>query len=229
MCDEKIVDDWNKHLGQSGDLTRRQFGAVSVGAGLAMFWSRTAGAVDVTSADIEVSTPDGVADCHFVHPSSGRHPGVLIWPDALGLRPAFKQMGKRLAESGYSVLVVNQYYRAQKAPIAAEGASFADEAVRNKIRPLMGTLNAETHVTDAKAFVGFLDGQDAVDPQPKGGHDGLLHGRSDHHANSGRPARPHRRRRFVPRGRTRERCSGQPPSAGTSNEGALSVCRCAER
>ena len=176
MCDEKIVDDWNQHLSRSGELTRRQFGAVSVGAGLAMFWSRTAGAVDVTSADIEVSTPDGVADCHFVHPSSGRHPGVLIWPDALGLRPAFKQMGKRLAESGYSVLVVNQYYRAQKAPIAAEGASFADEAVRNKIRPLMGTLNAETHVTDAKAFVGFLDGQDAVDPNRKVGTMGYCMG-----------------------------------------------------
>ena len=176
MCDEKIVDDWNQHLSRSGELTRRQFGAVSVGAGMAMFWSRTAGAVDVTSADIEVSTPDGVADCHFVHPSSGRHPGVLIWPDALGLRPAFKQMGKRLAESGYSVLVVNQYYRAQKAPIAAEGASFADEAVRNKIRPLMGTLNAETHVTDAKAFVGFLDGQDAVDPNRKVGTMGYCMG-----------------------------------------------------
>ena len=176
MCDEKIVDDWNKHLGRFGELTRRQFGAVSVGAGMAMFWSRTAGAVDVTSADIEVSTPDGVADCHFVHPSSGRHPGVLIWPDALGLRPAFKQMGKRLAESGYSVLVVNQYYRAQKAPIAAEGASFADEAVRNKIRPLMETLNAETHVTDARAFVGFLDGQDAVDPNRKVGTMGYCMG-----------------------------------------------------
>ena len=176
MCDEKIVDDWNRHLGRSGELTRRQFGAVSVGAGMAMFWSRTAGAVDVTSADIEVSTPDGVADCHFVHPSSGRHPGVLIWPDALGLRPAFKQMGKRLAESGYSVLVVNQYYRAQKAPIAAEGASFADEAIRNKIRPLMGTLNAETHVTDARAFVGFLDGQDAVDPNRKVGTMGYCMG-----------------------------------------------------
>ena len=176
MCDEKIVDDWNEHLGRSENLTRRQFGALSVGTGMAMFWSRTAGAVDVTSADIEVMTPDGMADCHFVHPSSGRHPGVLIWPDALGLRPAFKQMGKRLAESGYSVLVVNQYYREQKAPIAPEGASFADEAVRNKIRPLMGTLNAETHVIDATAFIGFLDGSDAVDPNRKMGTMGYCMG-----------------------------------------------------
>ena len=140
MCDEKTVDDWKQYLNRSEDLTRRQFGALSAGVGMAMFWSQAAGAVDVTDADIEVSTPDGVADCYFVHPSSGRHPGVLIWPDALGLRPTFKQMGKRLAESGYSVLVVNQYYRERKAPIAPEGASFADEDVRNTIRPLMGTL-----------------------------------------------------------------------------------------
>ena len=141
-----------------------------------MFWSRTAGAVDVTSADIDVPTPNGTADCHFVYPTSGRHPGVLIWPDALGLRPAFKQMGKRLAESGYSVLVVNQYYRELKAPVAPEGASFADEAVRNKIRPLMGTLNADTHVTDATAFVSFLDEQDAVDPNRKIGTMGYCMG-----------------------------------------------------
>ncbi len=176
MCDEKIVDDWNDYLQRAGDLTRRQFGAVSVGTGMAMFWSRAAGAVDVTSSDIEVSTPDGVADCHFVHPASGSHPGVLIWPDAMGLRPAFKEMGKRLAESGYSVLVVNQYYREQKAPVAPEGSSFADEAVRNKIRPLMATLSAETHVTDATAFVGFLDGQDVVDSNRKMGTMGYCMG-----------------------------------------------------
>ena len=176
MCDEKTVDDWKQYLNRSEDLTRRQFGALSAGVGMAMFWSQAAGAVDVTDADIEVSTPDGVADCYFVHPSSGRHPGVLIWPDALGLRPTFKQMGKRLAESGYSVLVVNQYYRERKAPIAPEGASFADEDVRNTIRPLMGTLNPDTHVTDATAFVGFLDRQDAVDSNRKMGTMGYCMG-----------------------------------------------------
>ncbi len=176
MCDEKTVDDWKQYLNRSEDLTRRQFGALSAGVGMAMFWSQAAGAVDVTDADIEVSTPDGVADCYFVHPSSGRHPGVLIWPDALGLRPTFKQMGKRLAESGYSVLVVNQYYRERKAPVAPEGASFADEDVRNTIRPLMGTLNPDTHVTDATAFVGFLDRQDAVDSNRKMGTMGYCMG-----------------------------------------------------
>ena len=65
----------------------------------------------MSETDLDVTTPDGVADSYFVHPSSGTHPGVLIWPDAFGLRPAKKQMARRLAESGYSVLVVNQYYR----------------------------------------------------------------------------------------------------------------------
>ena len=65
---------------------------------------------------------DGTADAYFVHPASGTAPGVLIWPDIFGLRPAFRQMGKRLAESGYAVLVVNQFYRSQKAPVVPDGA-----------------------------------------------------------------------------------------------------------
>jgi carboxymethylenebutenolidase len=85
------------------------------------------------------------------------------WPDALGLRPAFEQMGRRLAESGYAVLTVNQYYRNTRAPILPEGASFQDPATRDTIVPLMGSLSPATHVTDARAFIGWLDQQDAVD------------------------------------------------------------------
>ena len=192
-------------------LTRREFGAVSAGAGLAMFWPRAANAQDVTASEIDVTTPDGVADCHFVHPASGAHPGVLIWPDAFGLRPAKRQMARRLAESGYSVLVVNQYYRSQRAPIV-ETTNFAAEA--GTLRPLMGTLNAETHVRDARAFVGFLDRPGGGRLQPQDGDDGLLHGRSDHHAHRRRAARPHRRRRLVPRGRPRHRPARQPAPAG---------------
>ena len=162
MCDEGTLRDAQDYLRRSGNLTRRAFGSLSVGTGLAMLLPRAANALAVTAADVEVSTPDGTADCHFVHPSSGAHPGVLIWPDALGLRPAFKQMGRRLAESGYAVLVVNPYYRKVKAPVLPEGASFRDEATRKKIFPLMRSLSAETNVTDAKAFVGFLDAQGAV-------------------------------------------------------------------
>ena len=163
MCDEKTMDDMDEYLRRSGNLSRRQFAAVSVATGLAALLPRAAQALDVTGADIEVKTPDGLADCYFVHPSSGVHPGVLIWPDARGLRPTFKLMARRLAESGYSVLVVNPYYRLKKAPIVPDGASFEDEETRNTIMSMMGTLNAETHVTDAKAFVSFLDSQAVVD------------------------------------------------------------------
>ena len=162
MCDERTHRDEEEYLRRSASLTRRDFGTLSLGAGLAMLLPRAAAALEVTAADVEVPTPDGTADCHFVHPASGVHPGVLIWPDALGLRPAFEQMGRRLAESGYAVLVVNPYYRTEKAPVLPEGASFRDEATRKKIFPLMRSLTPETIVTDARAFVGFLDAQDAV-------------------------------------------------------------------
>ena len=162
MCDERTLRDEEEYLRRSGNLTRREFGALSVGAGLAVLLPRAAAALEVSAADVEVSTPDGTADCHFVHPASGTHPGVLIWPDALGLRPAFEQMGRRLAESGYAVLVVNPYYRTERAPVLPEGASFRDEATRKKIFPLMRSLTPETNVADATAFVGFLDAQDAV-------------------------------------------------------------------
>ncbi|MCY4027606.1 MAG: dienelactone hydrolase family protein [Acidobacteria bacterium] len=172
MCDERTAADTVEHL-RAKKLTRREFGAVSAGAGLAMFWPRAANAQDVTASEIDVTTPDGVADCHFVHPASGAHPGVLIWPDAFGLRPAKRQMARRLAESGYSVLVVNQYYRSQRAPIV-ETRNFAAEAAT--LRPLMGTLNADTHVRDARAFVGFLDDQSSVDSNRKMGTMGYCMG-----------------------------------------------------
>ena len=83
-----------------------------------MMLPQVANAAAVTESEVTVTTPDGTADCYFVHPSSGTAPGVLMWPDIFGLRPAFRQMGKRLAESGYSVLVVNPFYRTKKAPTA---------------------------------------------------------------------------------------------------------------
>ena len=176
MCDERTVNDVNEYLRRSGNLTRRQFGALSVGTGLAMFLPRAADAQAVTEGDVSVPTPDGAADCYFVHPSSGAHPGVLIWPDALGLRPAFRQMGRRLAESGYSVLVVNQYYRGKKAPVVPEGASFQDPETRNMLEPLRGALSAETHVTDATAFLSYLDGQASVADDRKMGTMGYCMG-----------------------------------------------------
>ncbi len=172
MCDDRTVVDNTEYL-RAKTLTRRQFGAVSAGAGLAMLLPRAANAQAVSETERDVTTPDGVADCYFVHPSSGAHPGVLIWPDAFGLRPALRQMGRRLAESGYSVLVVNQYYRSQRAPIVST-TNFAE--VRGTLMPLMGSLNADTQTRDAMAFVSFLDTQPAVDRTRKMGTMGYCMG-----------------------------------------------------
>lgn len=161
MCDEHTVRDNEKFLGSG--LSRRQFGAVAAGAALAMALPRPANAQATTGQDVIVPTPDGEADGYFVHPAAGAHAGVIVWPDVLSLRPAFRAMGKRLAESGYAVLVVNPYYRQAKAPVVSEGASFQDAATRERVLPLARSLTAETNVTDAKAFVGWLDAQAAVD------------------------------------------------------------------
>jgi len=159
MCDDRTEAENVEHLTQK-KLTRRQFGAISAGAGLAWLWPRPANAQAVTEREIDVTTPDGVADCFFVTPESGAHPGVLIWPDAFGLRPAMRQMARRLSESGYSVLVVNQYYRSQRAPVVSS-TNFAE--VRETLAPLMGALNAETQTRDATTFIRFLDTQPSVD------------------------------------------------------------------
>ncbi len=176
MCDDRTFRESDEYLKNRNDLTRRKFNALSAGAGLSMLLPRGAGAEEVTEQDVEVTTPDGVADCYFVHPASGRHPGVLVWPDILGLRPSYRQIGRRLAESGYSVLVVNPFYRSARSPVVPEGATFQDESVRNKVFPLARQLNAETHVTDARAFVDFLDSQAAIDPARKMGTTGYCMG-----------------------------------------------------
>lgn len=165
MCDERVFAEHDAHLRRSGGLTRREFGVLSAGVGLASLWPpiAAADALDVVDAEVVVPTPDGKADCHFVHPAKGRHPGVILWPDAFGLRPTMKKMGRRLASAGYSVLVVNPYYRKVVAPFLPEGASFADPPTREKIMAMMGTLSATTHMADARTFVDWLDAQASVD------------------------------------------------------------------
>lgn len=162
MCDQDTLKTWSKYLKDHPPVSRRAFGAMSAGAGLMAMLPPVVNAQAVTESDVTVTTPDGSADCYFVHPSSGSNPGVIVWPDILGLRPAFRQMGRRLAESGYSVLVVNPFYRSARAPVVPDGASFGDQVVRDTVFPLARTLNAETHRTDAIAFVDWLDAQDAV-------------------------------------------------------------------
>jgi carboxymethylenebutenolidase len=122
MCDQDHSEQDLKEFEAKGWLTRKQFG-VMLGAGVSMMLPQVANAAAVTEAEVNIKTPDGTCDAYFVHPSTGTAPGVLMWPDIFGLRPAYHQMAKRLAESGYSVLVVNPFYRVQKAPTAAQGAA----------------------------------------------------------------------------------------------------------
>ena len=167
MCDQDHFEDDRKDYEALGLVTRRQFG-VLVGAGISLVLPQVMNAVAVTEADVTVKTPDGEADCYFVHPASGTGAGVLIWPDIFGLRPAFRQMGKRLAESGYSVLVVNPFYRVKKAPTAPNGAATPIPDVM----PLAKGLNETTQMTDAKAFIGWLDAQASVAKNRKIGTQG---------------------------------------------------------
>ncbi len=176
MCDEHTEQDNQIYFQKAAGLTRREFNTLAVGAGLALSLPAIANAKAVKEKDVIITTPDGQADVYFVHPAKGHHPAVLIWPDIMGLRPAFKLMGKRLAESGYAVLVVNPYYRTQPAPVIEPGENFSQESTRNKVRPLAGTLTPETQVIDAKAFIEFLDQQPAVDKKRKMGTTGYCMG-----------------------------------------------------
>ena len=171
MCDQDHFEEDRQQWEARGLVTRRQFG-VLVAAGVAMLLPKVADAVTVTESEVMVKTPDGTADCYFVHPATGAAAGVLVWPDIFGLRPAFRQMGKRLAESGYSVLVVNPFYRVKKAPTAENGAATPIQ----QLMPLAQALNETTHMTDAKAFIAWLDQQPSVAKNRKVGTQGYCMG-----------------------------------------------------
>src|SRR5580704_12746604 len=171
MCDQDHFDKDREEYEARGLVTRKQFGAM-LGAGIAMMLPKVANAVMVTESEVTIKTPDGTADCYFVHPATGTAPGVLVWPDIFGLRPAFRQMATRLAESGYSVLVVNPFYRTKKAPTADAGAATPIP----QLMPLAQSLNETTHMTDAKAFIGWLDQQPSVAKNRKMGTQGYCMG-----------------------------------------------------
>ena len=171
MCDQDHFEDDRLDFEARGMVTRRQFGAL-LGAGMLMALPKVLNAVAVTDSEVTIKTPDGTADCYFVHPASGTAAAVLVWPDIFGLRPAFRQMGKRLAESGYSVLVVNPFYRTKKAPTADNGAATPIP----QLMPLAQSLNATTHMNDAKAFIAWLDQQPSVAKNRKVGTQGYCMG-----------------------------------------------------
>jgi carboxymethylenebutenolidase len=171
MCDELTNNDIEEYLREKG-ITRRDFGIGGAGAALMMMLPPVANAMDVVEQDVMVQTPDGMADCYFVHPASGKHAAVIVWPDIVSIRPAFRAMGKRLAESGYAVLVVNPYYRSHKGQIVPDGKGFRDPGIRELLMPHAQSLSPETCVTDGRAFVQFLDQQAAVDTSRKIGTTG---------------------------------------------------------
>ena len=132
----------------------------------------------MTETDVEIHTPDGTCDAAFIHPDQGAHPGVLIWADAFGLRPVTRDMARRLAAEGYSVLVPNPFYRVSKAPFTtAAGFDFQNPADRQKLQPLRDSVTAPGAVErDAVAFVAFLDAQKEVDKSKKIGTQGYCMG-----------------------------------------------------
>lgn len=165
----------------SNNLTRRDFATLLVGAGLAATVSAVTVAgveVAVVETDVEIKMADGVCDAAFFHPKSGKHPGVLIWPDAFGLRPAMRGFGRRLAAEGYSVLVPNPYYRNGKAPFTdASVFDFSNPADMAKLTPLRAPLNVAGNIEkDALAYVAFLDAQKEVNKLKKIGSQGYCMG-----------------------------------------------------
>ena len=168
MCDQRTNRDIENYLRENG-LTRRAFNRGGAAAALAMALPVAAQPLEVVGADVVVPTPDGEADGYFVHPSSGAHAAVLLWPSIVGIRETFRALGRRLAESGYAVLVVNPYYRSQAGPVIPEDKGFGDPGIRDALMPLARTLSPETCVTDGRALVAWLDQQDAVDTSRKVG------------------------------------------------------------
>jgi carboxymethylenebutenolidase len=163
MCDQDTQKDVDDYFRRHPEISRRDFAKLTATVGLGMLLPPVANAQSVTETDVMITTPDGVADCYFVHPSTGSHAAVLVWPDILGLRPGFREMGRRLAQSGYSVLVPHPFYRNAPSPVVEVGDSFSDPEVRNHVMPMARALNADTHFTDARAFTAWLDQQDSVD------------------------------------------------------------------
>ena len=159
------------------ELTRRDFVTMTVAAGLAAAAGSDVTAQQVVETNVEIKTPDGTCDAAFIHPASGAHPAVIIWPDAFGLRPSMRDMAKRLAAAGYSVLVPNPFYRVAKSPVFEDASKVDFQKERAKITPLMGSIQADGTVErDAPAFVAWLDMQKEVDRNKKIGTQGYCMG-----------------------------------------------------
>jgi carboxymethylenebutenolidase len=169
-----MCDDGN-HQGFIADtgITRRIFLLSLSAAGAAGEIARPAfaedsGARKVTERKVNVPTPDGTADAALFYPQGrGRWPGVLMWPDILGLRPVFEEMGRRLAAQGYVVLVPNPYYRAKRAPVVEGAFDFGNRDAMSKIQDLRKGLTDDMADRDSSAYVSFIDKQPQTDTRRK--------------------------------------------------------------
>jgi carboxymethylenebutenolidase len=172
------VED-NKHTNLTGDVSRRDFTALSVAAGLTAAAGPAQAAMALTESDVTIKTPDGTCDAAFIRPASGKHPAVLLWPDIFGLRPSMRDMARRLAGEGFSVLVPNPFYRTEKAPVIEDASTFDFSAPesRAKTATWTGPINQPGAIErDAIAHIGFLDGQKEVDTAKKIGTQGYCMG-----------------------------------------------------
>jgi carboxymethylenebutenolidase len=165
MCDDHDFDAMK--YARRVSLSRRQFGLLGIGAGLASLLPAPADAAPIIGRSVDIRTPDGICDGYFTHPAEGTHPGVLMWPDIFGLRPTFRHMADRLAQSGYAVLVVNPFYRIRRAPTSPPPASLNGPATSKALTGMMKSLTPAVTVTDARAFVPWLRTQAAVSPTRK--------------------------------------------------------------
>ncbi len=188
MCDD-ITELENQGFYER-QYNRRQFSLMGGGAAISLAFAgcapgektttnssaNSSAGVDIIENDVIIETGDGETDAYFAHPAQGQHAAVLIWPDIVSLRPAFKMMAKRLAKDGYAALVVNPYYRQTPSPIVKVGETFRTPGVRERIVPFARALTRETTQRDTAAFVNWLDGQSAVDTGRKIGVTGYCMG-----------------------------------------------------
>lgn len=178
MCDDFTEGAEDEALVRKG-LSRRDFAALGAAATIVACSGGDGEAKDtgeLAERMVQVPTADGTCDAFFVHPAKGAHPGVVFWPDVAGLRDAKKVMARRLAASGYAVLVVNPYYRGAKAPVLNAMSEWRTPEGQARIGPLRAALTAEAVTRDGKAFVAWLDTQAAVDKRRKIGTQGYCMG-----------------------------------------------------
>ena len=163
MCDDFTTIEDDAKLSAMG-VSRRDFAGLAASAGLAALTASPAyAAVDVVEMAVTIPTGDGQCDAFLYHPVTGKHPGIVMWPDIAGLRDAYKLTARRLAGEGYAVLVVNHYYRTAHAPLLNSIVEWRTPAGAEKLKPAIAALNPERITKDAVAFAAFLDKQAVVD------------------------------------------------------------------